>query len=328
MGFFQFLTNWYRGSIIGDQIGLENPIDVRAFRAIEYLSQTLATSEEPFAILDLGCSGGPTNAWRESWSNYCWFGVDSNRSAIEKLKPILPKKSQVVAGCVFSEKFCEHPLQTEGPRLEIMELIASTKFDFVKIDVDGCDFHLLKGIFESAGGESILGVEIEVTYSSFRNSEINFDRCAAYLLSRGFEPVAIESVRRYASSSLPSPFTWDIRAQSAMGVVFQGNQVWVRKKLGANSRSRIATSLILAAYGLSDWSWQVLEESIDEGVFSSFDQSMLAKKHLFIPSFLGRITVEQYQKELANAFKYQGKFKNWRRQSRFREIEQPWFLSN
>jgi hypothetical protein len=304
------------------------PLDIRAFKAIDHLSQLLVKGGRPFSILDLGCAGGPTNAWTANWANYKWFGIDAELNAIIRLRSLFPENSELRHGYVYSEKFCRHELPNEGTPLEISAILKSNPFDFVKIDIDGCDLHILEGIFDSLESRGILGIEIEVTYSSYRDSEINFDRCASILIANGFEPVAIESARRYASNELPSPYVWDIEAQAAMGIVFQGNQTWLRKLPGSDPRSPIVSSLILAAYGLSDWSWQQYKDSIIDSPSWSNKKMVMELRSLFIPSFLSELTSEAYDREFLRGFKYSEEFERWRIQSQFRETEQPWFLSN
>lgn len=307
---------------------VEQPLDVRAFKAIDHLSQLLQKGGRPFSILDLGCAGGPTNAWKMNWSNYNWLGIDAEENAMLNLRSSLPQNSELRHGYVYSKKFCHHESPVDAPSLEIEDIINSNSFDFVKVDIDGCDLHILQGIFDSPGSDGILGVEIEVTYSSYGNSEINFDRCATLLITNGFEPIAIESARRYASKDLSSPFVWDIEAQTAMGLVSQGNQTWLRKLQVSDSRSSIVSSLIYAAYGLSDWSWQTFKDSITESSVSGNKGTSTELKSLFIPSFLNEFTPETYDQEYLTKFKYFGKFKKWRLQAQIRETEQPWFLSN
>lgn len=306
----------------------QSAIDTRAFSAITLLSETLLRMNAPLRILDLGCAGGPTNAWTRNWASYEWSGIDAAPNAIEKLKSVIPRKSNLLLGYVYSSKFCVHSLPDDLPKFDVNELVQTNSYDFVKIDIDGCDLHILNGILDSPGSKSIMGIEIEVTYSTFRSSEVNFHHCAAVLIDQGFELVAIESARRYSCESLGSPYVWDIEAQAAMGTVFQANQVWLRKIIPVELRSRLVSSLILAAYGLSDWSWGDLQESNKEGVLSDSEQDWMNLKSLFLPSFLGELTSEEYDRELSHNFNYNLKFKDWRVQSQIRETEQPWFLSN
>jgi SAM-dependent methyltransferase len=311
---------------------LRNPsqtaIDTRAFSAIKFISENLPDIGEPFTILDLGCAGGPTNAWTMNWTSYRWVGIDASPSAIKKLKPTIPEKSNLLLGYVYSSKYCVHNLPDDLPKFEVSELLESNSYDFVKIDIDGCDLHLLKGILDSQSSKSISGIEIEVTYSPLRNSEVNFHQCASLLIDQGFELVAIESARRYSCGSLGSPYVWGIEAQTAMGAVFQANQVWLRRSSSVDYRSTLVASLILAAYGLSDWSWGNLQQAHKAGILSDSEIGWINLKNLFLPTFLGRLTPEEYDRELSRNFSYNLRFKDWQIQSQVRETEQPWFLSN
>lgn len=303
-------------------------IDIRAFKAIDFLSTFLVKSQGPFSILDLGCSGGPTNAWSRNWENYLWIGLDSQTSAIEHLKAILPSRSKLIEGYIFSDKHCNHPRVLGKSMIEIENFVNENRFDFVKIDIDGCDLHILRGLLKSPGSESILGIEIEVTYSTFRDSEINFAECATILIEHGFEPVAIESARRYSNGPVSSPYVWDIEAQTAMGKVFQGNQTWVKRNSPGDWRSQICISLILAAYGLSDWSWSVIADLTINSTEVDLSIPVPELRNLFVPGFLNIDSISELDAAMNSGFPYTGKYQAWRNQAQNREFEQPWFLSN
>ena len=322
------LKNVVRNWFLSRNNAPQSAIDSRAFGAITHLSETPLKMNAPLKILDLGCAGGPTNAWAKNWASYEWSGIDAAPNAIEKLKSVIPRKTNLLLGYVYSSKYCVHALPGDLPKFDVGDLVQSNSFDFVKIDIDGCDLHILEGIFDSEGSKSVMGIEIEVTYSTFRSSEVNFRHCAALLVDQGFELVAIESARRYSCESLGSPYVWDIEAQAAMGTVFQANQVWLRKIIPVEYRSRLVSSLILAAYGLSDWAWGNLQQSHKEGILSDSEIDWMNLKSLFLPSFLGKLTPEEYDRELSCNFDYNLKFKDWRVQSQIRETEQPWFLSS
>jgi hypothetical protein len=300
-----------------------NVIDIRAFDAIDFLSRGLAVGSEPFSILDLGCSGGPTNAWVRNWNNYRWVGIDADIRAIKKLESLLPVGSEVMHGYVYSNKFCSHAVPIDAPQLEIDALLSRNSYDFVKIDIDGCDLHILEGILNSAVKQKILGVEIEVTYSTFRDSNVNFADCASLLIDKDFELVAIESARRYSNGEIFSPYVWDIPAQTGMGKVFQGNQLWVKRQIPTDERSQVVGSLILAAFGLSDWAWGLMQKLVDDhgGKYLSVQKDKLQR--YFIPKFIGAEGADINEGVDDSEW-----FKMWRIQSQNREIEQPWFLSN
>ena len=298
-------------------------IDIRAFDAIDFLSRSLTGGNKPFSILDLGCSGGPTNAWVRNWKNYRWVGIDADVNAIKKLESLLPVGSKIMHGYVYSNKFCTHAVPADAPQLEIDALMSKDTYDFVKIDIDGCDLHILEGVLNSAVQQKILGIEIEVTYSTFRDSNVNFADCASLLIDKDFELVAIESARRYSNGEIFSPYVWDIPAQTGMGKVFQGNQLWVKRQIPTDERSQVVGSLILAAFGLSDWAWGLMQKLVDAhgGNYLSVPKDKL--RHYFIPKFIGTEGTDITEGVTDSEW-----FKMWRIQSQNREIEQPWFLSN
>jgi hypothetical protein len=226
-------------------------------------------------------------------------------------------------GYVYSNKFCSHAVPTDAPQLEIDALLSRNAYDFVKIDIDGCDLHILEGILNSEVQQKILGIEIEVTYSTFRDSNVNFADCASLLIDKDFELVAIESARRYSNGEIFSPYVWDIPAQTGMGKVFQGNQLWVKRQIPTDERSQVVESLILAAFGLSDWAWGLMQKLVDDhgGKYLSVQKDKLQR--YFIPKFIGAEGADINEGVADSEW-----FKMWRIQSQNREIEQPWFLSN
>jgi hypothetical protein len=231
--------------------------------------------------------------------------------------------SEIIHGYVYSKKFCSHAVPTDAPQLEIDALLTKNAYDFVKIDIDGCDLHILEGILNSTAQQQILGVEIEVTYSTFRDSTVNFADCASLLINKDFELVAIESARRYSNGEIFSPYVWDIPAQTGMGKVFQGNQLWVKKQIPTDERSQVVGSLILTAFGLSDWAWGLMQKLVDDhgGKYLSVPKDKLCG--YFIPKFIGSDGTDLNERVTDSEW-----FKLWRIQSQNREIEQPWFLSN
>jgi hypothetical protein len=302
--------------------------DVRSFKAIDFLLNQIDVNGNPLSILDLGCGGGPTHAWQRNWSDIDWLGFDGSAKEIQSLQNKLPKRSESRLGFVYSKDYCQHLTSINSSYIEIGSILQERKFDFVKVDVDGCDLHLLQAILDSPDNETILGIEIEVTYTSFRNSEVNFHLCADLLLKKGFEPIAIENARRYASDDFLSPYVWDIEAQSAMGLVFQANQTWIRKQTPNDKRSKLVAAVILASYGLTDWAWASINSFGSTQDFITDKIDLDAIKELFIPTFLSKITLEGYERALSSPFMYAREFASWRAQAQNREIEQPWFLSN
>jgi hypothetical protein len=322
------LLSTFQNSLLKKVWVLSPIIDIRSFKGINFLHEQLSLHGGPFRILDLGCAGGPTNAWQRNWPDINWLGFDGSKKEINDLQTRIPSQSEAKLGFVYSEKYCSHLKTFDLDFIEISSILMQHSFDFVKIDVDGCDVHLLQAILDSPKSDTILGIEIEVTYTSFRDSEVNFHVCADLLLKKGFEPIAIENARRYGSQEFQSPYVWDIEAQSAMGVVFQGNQTWVRKQTPHDKRSHLGKALILASYGLADWAWESLKRTFFNENSHTEYQDLSYFKAMFIPTFLSDMSLEEYEKVLNTKFKYPGNLASWRAQAQNREIEQPWFLSN
>jgi hypothetical protein len=114
--------------------------------------------------------------------------------------------------------------------------------DFVKIDVDGADFIILRSLFESPVHASILGFMLEVNFhGSDDDSEHTLHNTDRLMRRMGFELFDL-SMRRYSSSALPIPYEYDMPAQTHGGRLFQGDALYIRD-LAAPEMSNVASGL-------------------------------------------------------------------------------------
>lgn len=100
--------------------------------------------------------------------------------------------------------------------------------DFLKLDVDGPDYDILRsfdGFWDKFG---ILAVGAEVNYIGSENdSDHTFHNTDRYMRSQGFSLFGL-TVRHYASSALPSRYLAGTPAQSVIGRPLQGDALYMR----------------------------------------------------------------------------------------------------
>ena len=139
--------------------------------------------------------------------------------------------------------------------------------DFVKIDVDGADFVILRSLEQILTDTKVLGLGIEVNFfgsdAADRNTFHNIDR---FMRAAGFELFDL-SVRRYSARALPAPYTYVTPAQGAFGRILQGDALYIRD-LAAPEQAAFAAELpagkllklsaIFAVFGLPDCAAEVL----------------------------------------------------------------------
>lgn len=108
--------------------------------------------------------------------------------------------------------------------------------DFIKIDTDGADRDVLESAKDSINNSPVLGIWTEVNFIGDKDSPNSFHAIDQTLRSWGFELFDINS-RKYSVASLPTPFEYNCFAQNVYGKVQQGDALYLRDPLGANSNS-------------------------------------------------------------------------------------------
>jgi FkbM family methyltransferase len=100
--------------------------------------------------------------------------------------------------------------------------------DFIKIDVDGADFQILRSLQDVLEEYRVLGVGIEVNFFGSDNPDIHtFHNVDRLMKAAGFELFGL-TVRRYSVSALPAPYLSDYPTQTEWGRPFQGDAIYLR----------------------------------------------------------------------------------------------------
>ncbi|MBI3831428.1 MAG: FkbM family methyltransferase [Planctomycetes bacterium] len=118
-----------------------------------------------------------------------------------------------------------------GKRVQLDDFFSPDSYaqlDFLKVDTDGNDLAVLLGaeaIFKAGG---VLGISVEVQFHGNLGDNSNvFANIDAYLRNRGFSLFDLY-VYRYSRADLPSPFAWDIPAQTLEGQIMWGEALYFR----------------------------------------------------------------------------------------------------
>lgn len=114
--------------------------------------------------------------------------------------------------------------------------------DFIKIDVDGPDFIILRSLAKTLSEAKVLGVGIEVNFFGSDDPDVHtFHNVDRFMRACGFELFTL-SMRAYSAAALPAPYLLTIPAQSCWGRPFQGDAIYLRDLAAPEYREWAETS--------------------------------------------------------------------------------------
>jgi hypothetical protein len=100
--------------------------------------------------------------------------------------------------------------------------------DFIKIDVDGADFLILRSLAQTLEDAKVLGVGIEVNFFGSDDQGVHtFHNVDRLMKHSGFELFCL-STRPYSVAALPAPYQLTRPAKTAWGRVYQGDAIYFR----------------------------------------------------------------------------------------------------
>lgn len=100
--------------------------------------------------------------------------------------------------------------------------------DFIKIDVDGPDFLILRSLADVLYGRNVIGVGIEVNYFGSDDPDIHtFHNVDRFMRKHGFDLFAL-STRPYSVAALPARYQLSVPAQTEFGRPLQGDAIYLR----------------------------------------------------------------------------------------------------
>lgn len=121
--------------------------------------------------------------------------------------------------------------ETSMKSIRIVDFLASNDvedIDFIKIDVDGPDWDILKALGPTLRSSKVLGVAAEVNFfGSDGTDEHTFHNTDRFMRASGFELFHL-SMRRYSSAELPARYLYGFPASTVTGRPLQGDAIYLR----------------------------------------------------------------------------------------------------
>jgi len=129
-----------------------------------------------------------------------------------------------------------------------------TDLDYLKIDIDGSDFRVLKTFDGKLHRLGVLGVQLEVNFVGAGTlGEHAFHNTDRFMRRQGYELFRLD-VRTYSSRALPARYVWPTPAETLFGRPFQGEAWYARDFEGAAlaPAKLLKLAAIYAAIGVPD----------------------------------------------------------------------------
>jgi len=179
--------------------------------------------------------------------------------------------------------------------------------DFIKIDVDGADFIILRSLIPLLSEAKVLGVGIEVNFHGSDDPDVHtFHNVDRLMKSQGFELFSL-SARPYSMAALPAPYQLSIPAQSEWGRILQGDALYLRDPAApeqsqwaeaAGALKLLKLAAIYSLAGLPDCGAEVLlryRDSLESTI--DVQASLDALTTQCVPNDEGPLTYTQYMAE-------------------------------
>jgi hypothetical protein len=146
----------------------------------------------------------------------------------------------------------------------VADLLAArgwNELDYLKIDIDGSDFEVLRTFDGRLAPAAVLGVQLEVNFVGTAGpDEHTFHNTDRFMRRQGYELFRLD-VRNYSSRALPARYVWPTPAETLSGRPFQGEAYYARDfaagALAALQLLKLAA--IYAAWGVPDMAAELLQ---------------------------------------------------------------------
>ena len=145
----------------------------------------------------------------------------------------------------------------------VPDLVAArgwTDFDYLKIDIDGSDYEVLRTFDGKLAPAGVLGVQLEVNFVGTTNdSDHTFHNTDRFMRRQGYELLRLD-VRNYSARALPGRYVWPTPAETLFGRPFQGEAWYARDFEGATLEPSklLKLAAIYAAIGVPDMAAELL----------------------------------------------------------------------
>jgi hypothetical protein len=163
-------------------------------------------------------------------------------------------------------------LQAAGPESTIhlpayLKALDFYDADFLKLDIDGPDYEVLRSITDLLSQPSLVGLSLEVCfYGSHDANDNSFHNMDRLMREKGFDLLGL-SVRTYASAALPFPYLDAHPSMNSGGRPIQGDALYVRdlgsrvrraEAAGLSDEKLAKTAALLALFTLPDSAAEIL----------------------------------------------------------------------
>lgn len=120
---------------------------------------------------------------------------------------------------------------TTAPTVFLPEYISKRgvdSIDFIKIDIDSCDYDVLQSLGDDLASRQVLGLGLEVNfYGADNDTDHTFHNTDRFMRAHGFELFGL-TARSYSVAGLPHRFAHDFPAQAVAGRPYQGDALYLR----------------------------------------------------------------------------------------------------
>jgi hypothetical protein len=145
----------------------------------------------------------------------------------------------------------------------VPELLAArgwNDLDYLKIDIDGSDFRVLRTFDGKFAALGVLGVQLEVNFVGTDGpDEHAFHNTDRFMRKQGYELCRLD-VRTYSSRALPARYVWPTPAETVSGRPFQGEAYYARDvdSPGLTPVKHAKLAAIFSLWGVPDLAAEVV----------------------------------------------------------------------
>ena len=160
----------------------------------------------------------------------------------------------------------------------VPDLLASrgwTDLDYLKIDIDGADFEVLKSFDGKFAALGVLGVQLEVNFvGTGEDGEHSFHNSDRFMRRQGFELFRLD-VKTYSSRALPAPYVWPTPAETVSGRPFQGDAFYARDVDAALPADKLAKlAAIFSLWSVPDLAAELLQKRSEVAQLIKVDRGL------------------------------------------------------